>query len=43
MRADPYGAGFANSPANANYPADPALLADGNNWYAGNYKNGTGL
>ncbi|WP_156361057.1 TonB-dependent receptor domain-containing protein [Sphingomonas sp. Leaf257] len=42
VRADPYGAGFANTPANANYPADPALLADGNNWYAGNYKNGSG-
>lgn len=42
VRADPYGAGFANTPANAAYPADPVLLADGNNWYAGNYKNGGG-
>ncbi|QAY77396.1 TonB-dependent receptor [Sphingosinicella sp. BN140058] len=42
VRADPYGAGFAASPANADYPADPVLLAGGNNWYAGNYKNGSG-
>lgn len=42
VRADPYGAGFANTPADAAYPADPTLLAGGNNWYAGNYKNGNG-
>lgn len=40
--ADPYGAGFANTPAGGNYPADPVLVAGGNNWYAGNYKNGGG-
>ncbi|WP_375197333.1 TonB-dependent receptor plug domain-containing protein [Sphingobium sp.] len=42
VRADPYGAGFAFSPAGGDYPNDPVLLPDGNNWYAGNYKNGTG-
>ncbi|WP_333838620.1 TonB-dependent receptor plug domain-containing protein [Novosphingobium sp.] len=42
VRADPYGAGFANTPADAMYPADPTLLAGGSNWYAGNYKNGQG-
>ncbi|WP_408640580.1 TonB-dependent receptor plug domain-containing protein [Allosphingosinicella deserti] len=42
VRADPYGAGFAATPPNADYPADPVLLAGGNNWYAGNYKNGSG-
>jgi iron complex outermembrane receptor protein len=43
VNADPYGAGVsANSPNSADYPADPVLLADGNNWYAGNYKNGRG-
>ncbi|WDF75067.1 TonB-dependent receptor plug domain-containing protein [Novosphingobium sp. KACC 22771] len=40
--ADPYGAGFANTPAGGNYPADPVLVAGGNNWHAGNYKNGGG-
>jgi iron complex outermembrane receptor protein len=43
VNADPYGAGVsATSPNSADYPADPVLLADGNNWYAGNYKNGRG-
>lgn len=40
--ADPYGAGFANTPGGGNYPTDPVLIAGGNNWYAGNYKNGGG-
>ncbi len=42
VNADPYGAGFDNTPANGDYPADPVLSAGGNNWYAGNYKNGRG-
>ncbi|WP_245978662.1 TonB-dependent receptor domain-containing protein [Aurantiacibacter xanthus] len=42
VEADPYGAGFSNTPAGGNYPADPILGADGGNWYAGNYKNGSG-
>ncbi|MGN7159816.1 TonB-dependent receptor plug domain-containing protein [Sphingomonas sp. SAFR-052] len=42
VTADPYGAGIAASPYDATYPFDPVLLSTGNNWYAGNYKNGTG-
>ncbi|WP_240699953.1 TonB-dependent receptor plug domain-containing protein [Sphingomonas gei] len=43
VRADAYGAGVtAISPNNAEYPADPLLSPLGNNWYAGNYKNGDG-
>jgi outer membrane receptor protein involved in Fe transport len=43
VRADPYGAGVSDlSPNSAMYPADPSLLGTGNNWYAGNYKNGSG-
>ncbi|WP_425530310.1 TonB-dependent receptor plug domain-containing protein [Sphingomonas longa] len=42
VRADPYGAGIENTPNNAAYPFDPLLLPGGNNWYAGNYKNGQG-
>ena len=42
VRADPYGAGSDSTPNNAAYPADPLLLSGGNNWYAGNYKNGSG-
>ncbi|MGF7149966.1 outer membrane receptor protein involved in Fe transport [Sphingomonas zeicaulis] len=42
VRADPYGAGFAATPANTDYPEDPLLIPGGNNWYAGNYKNGRG-
>jgi outer membrane receptor protein involved in Fe transport len=30
------------SPNTPEFPADPTLLPGGNNWYAGNYKNGTG-
>jgi iron complex outermembrane receptor protein len=43
VSADPYGAGGTNTPFNADYPADPVLLADGVNWYAGNYRNGRGV
>ncbi|WP_243645622.1 TonB-dependent receptor [Sphingomonas sp. PP-CE-1G-424] len=42
VRADPYGAGTGATPNTPDYPADPTLLAGGNNWYAGNYKNGSG-
>lgn len=44
VRGDAYGAGVAAvSPNNALYPADPLLnAAQGSNWAAGNYKNGTG-
>ena len=43
VNADPYGAGFANTPPNADFPVDPVLNASGNgNWYAGTYKNGRG-
>jgi iron complex outermembrane receptor protein len=48
VSADPYGngtqvqAGIAGTPYSANYPADPSLLTTGNNWSAGNYKNGRG-
>jgi outer membrane receptor protein involved in Fe transport len=42
VRADPYGAGFDATAASSDYPADPVLLTTGNNWYAGNYKNGSG-
>jgi outer membrane receptor protein involved in Fe transport len=43
VNADPYGAGVsAISPNSTLYPADPSLLPAGNNWYAGNYKNGSG-
>ena len=44
VRGDAYGAGVAAvSPNNALYPADPLLnSAQGSNWAAGNYKNGTG-
>src|SRR6185369_10702362 len=46
--ADPYGngiaeqAGIPGTPYSAEYPADPILLTTGNNWFAGNYKNGRG-
>ncbi|MXP26291.1 TonB-dependent receptor [Altererythrobacter indicus] len=41
--ADPYGAGVSErTPYNQDYPQDPLLLDSGNNWYAGNYKNGEG-
>jgi len=43
VNADPYGAGVSDlSPNSTLYPSDPSLLPAGNNWYAGNYKNGTG-
>lgn len=48
VRADAYGnginaqAGIEGTPYNSEYPADPVLLDTGNNWYAGNYKNGEG-
>jgi len=48
VRADAYGngifpqAGIEGTPYNGDYPADPVLLDTGNNWYAGNYKNGEG-
>jgi outer membrane receptor protein involved in Fe transport len=48
VRADAYGngiatqAGIEGTPYNADFPADPVLLDTGNNWYAGNYKNGEG-
>ncbi|KQN71228.1 TonB-dependent receptor plug domain-containing protein [Sphingomonas sp. Leaf62] len=44
VRGDAYGAGVADvSPNSALYPADPLLnSAQGSNWAAGNYKNGTG-
>ncbi len=44
VNADPYGAGVsAVSPNSPDYPADPLLnSAQGSNWAAGNYKNGSG-
>jgi iron complex outermembrane receptor protein len=42
VRADPYGAGNEATLNTPDYPADPTLLTGGNNWYAGNYKNGSG-
>jgi outer membrane receptor protein involved in Fe transport len=48
VRADAYGnginaqAGIDGTPYGGAYPADPVLLDTGNNWYAGNYKNGEG-
>ncbi|HTM80080.1 TonB-dependent receptor plug domain-containing protein [Asticcacaulis sp.] len=39
--ADPYGNG-TSSPYNDDYPADPLLSTSGGNFYAGNYRNGTG-
>jgi outer membrane receptor protein involved in Fe transport len=42
--ADWNGAGISDqSPVTASYPADPVLSATGNNWYAGNFHDGTGL
>lgn len=43
VNADPYGNGVtASDPNTSAYPADPLLNTAGNNWYAGNYHNGTG-
>ncbi|MDI7776634.1 TonB-dependent receptor [Asticcacaulis sp. EMRT-3] len=41
--ADPYGNGVSSeSPYSADYPADPLLSTSGNNFYAGNYRDGRG-
>ena len=40
-KADPYGNG-TTTPYNADYPPDPLLSTGGGNFYAGNYRNGTG-
>ncbi|SEN44610.1 TonB-dependent Receptor Plug Domain [Sphingomonas gellani] len=43
VTGDPYGNGLDfGSQYDANYPADPLLSTNGNNWYAGNYQSGTG-
>ncbi|MET4663621.1 TonB-dependent receptor [Sphingomonas sp. PvP056] len=42
VNADPYGNGNVTSANTADYPADPLLNTNGGNWYAGNYRNGTG-
>jgi outer membrane receptor protein involved in Fe transport len=44
VSGDPYGNGVtADTPNNAQYPADPLLNTTvGNNWYAGNYHNASG-
>jgi len=43
VHADPYGAGISDrSPNDGSYPADPLMSPLGNNWHAGNYKNGNG-
>jgi hypothetical protein len=40
---DPYGNGeTASDPYTAQYPADPVLSTAGNNWYSGNFHNGSG-
>ena len=39
--ADPYGNG-TTTPYSSDYPADPLLSTSGGNFYAGNYRNGTG-
>lgn len=42
-RADPYGNGVtADTPNTGAYPADATLLTGGSNWFAGNFKNGSG-
>ena len=42
-RADPYGNGVtADTPNNASYPVDGTLQTAGANWFAGNFKNGSG-
>jgi iron complex outermembrane receptor protein len=40
--ADPWGAGFAQTPANALYPNDGVVDPTGTNWYIGNFHNGAG-
>ncbi len=43
VSADPYGNGVsAATPYTAAYPSDPVLSSSGNNWYAGNFHNGSG-
>jgi iron complex outermembrane receptor protein len=43
VNADPYGNGVnASSPNTGDYPSDPLLNPQGGNWYAGNYRNGSG-
>jgi outer membrane receptor protein involved in Fe transport len=43
VNGDPYGNGVTSDDPNTSaYPADPLLSTAGNNWYAGNYHNGTG-
>jgi len=42
-KADPYGNGVTvDTPNDANYPADALLNSAGTNWFAGNFKNGSG-
>jgi outer membrane receptor protein involved in Fe transport len=42
-RADWYGGGQNGlSPVGSDFPADPVLSANGANWYAGNFNNGSG-
>lgn len=41
--ADPYGNGVTtDTPNTADYPADGTLNTGGSNWFAGNFKNGSG-
>lgn len=42
VQGDPYGDGSAASPYTVDYPADPILNTQGNNWFAGNYHSGAG-
>jgi iron complex outermembrane recepter protein len=43
VTADPYGNGISGGAAYSSaYPADPLLSTGGGNWYAGNYRNGSG-
>jgi outer membrane receptor protein involved in Fe transport len=43
VHGDPYGAGVGpQSPYDASYPQDPTLSTTGDNWFAGNYHNGSG-
>jgi iron complex outermembrane recepter protein len=44
VNGDPYsnGNGVASGPESILYPIDPVLNVGGNNWYAGNYRNGKG-
>jgi outer membrane receptor protein involved in Fe transport len=39
---DPYGAGLNNSPLSELYPGRALIAETGDNWYAGNFKNGRG-